>query len=139
MWWKIYFWINVVLLICAFIGYGTFPSWTIRDVVDIIGCIMGLLGLYAFVYKKMVFTPMVWKWYFWISMAMILIDLGHLYSGLYTLPPYLFAPEVTQLKGIYIPLLLLCIPTYYAIYCLAYPEKAPARTKASKSTKKRKK
>lgn len=136
MWWKIYFWLNVLLIVAGLISYGTFPRWSVRDFFDITLCILGVVGLFAYVYKKQLLTPSFWVWYFWISVGVVLIDIGHLYSGLYTLPPYLFAPEVTAQKAWYIPALLLFLPQYYAIYQLAYPTKP---SQVARSTKKRKK
>lgn len=65
MWWKIYFWIIVVLtVIGVFIELPKFTSWNFADWEGQVESVILSLSLYAYIYKKNIFSKDIWKYVF---------------------------------------------------------------------------
>lgn len=131
MWWKIYFW---VLLILSLIGiifvYGTVDTWNSGDWTDIIVSIIQLIGLYAFVYKKQVFAQIFWRIFFVITIISAGFYLIYFYSALketLVLPEILQSRAYTSGQDVLIGLIL-AAPLIYALYQLGY-KKSPSKKK----------
>lgn len=58
MFWKIYFFIQLFLLVCVHAGYGFPNNWRIADFIITIIALMGLFGL---AWEKKIFISIFWK------------------------------------------------------------------------------
>lgn len=128
MWWKIYFWIFTFLFgIGAIFYYGGIPVWKLGDWADIALMIVGLIGLFSFVYKKLFFTPHFWKIIFVIEIIYIIESFLYFtpLKGTLFLPRYDSTFYSDPSSGYYIVIgILMLVPFYYAIYQLAYSKKS---------------
>lgn len=127
MWWKIYFW---VILITTFVIYSYITSTgspKIGDLLGLIISIISIIGLYSYVYKKVIFSAIFWKNFFWVFILSDAIYLIYPYTPLNNLIPlkeiytsFNDGTSTTLIQGLMIMLLLLPLyfPHYYAIYKL---------------------
>lgn len=130
MWWKIYFWITLLGAINGITGIVVYLIRTsirlsISNIIDILYVVnfsLAVLAVYAFIYKRTIFTPLFWLCFFWIN---ILIDIFHF---LYDLSPYvpvfhklafLFAMHKPNAILLNISLILFDIPFFYSSYQLS--------------------
>ena len=63
MFWKIYFWLIIVLLIFGYWSEGIGGIWGVIDLVISIG---SLIGLFLYAYRKIFLSSLVWKAYFFL-------------------------------------------------------------------------
>ncbi len=122
MWWKIFLWINIVLAVFATLGLAVTKN-SFWDVFGVANFIIVIVGLYAFIYRKKVFSEIFWLFMFWFNIAYDII-----YS-FYVLAPndpllknfsFLVSGELPN-KFLIMAFSLLDIPLLYAIYQLAKP------------------
>ncbi|QQG40891.1 MAG: hypothetical protein HYV37_01035 [Candidatus Levyibacteriota bacterium] len=122
MWWKIFFWINIVFAVLAILGLAVTKN-SFWDVFSIANFIVVVVGLYAFIYRKKVFSETFWLFMFWFN---IVTDIVYTF--------YVFAPNDPIMKNfsflvsgeipnkfLIIAFSLLDIPLLYAIYQLTKP------------------
>jgi hypothetical protein len=82
MWWKIYFWIICCILI--FDITALFSDKIINIylfIIDILNTVILLIGLYAYVFKKRIFSRTFWEFFLWINIVYFLLE------SLYILAP----------------------------------------------------
>jgi hypothetical protein len=127
MWWKVYFWVNAIFLILAALGYFSYTSLKIADLIEVSALTLIMIGLYSYVFKKPVFSTNFWQKFLWLSVALTLFDLLNFSLNLES------NPLINQLlisqtmegdfisPGTYLFSLIISIPAIYAIYKLGYP------------------
>jgi len=121
MFWKVYFWVILILSTVGFAMSGLAGLVGLWGWVDFLFSSGGWVGLFAYAYKKRFFVAKVWKSYL---PLLILWDLAYNLA---------LQPEATGKAadmGIYIGFVLL-IPMYAALYLYAFkfmeePEQSPA-------------
>jgi len=122
MWWKVYFWIMLVLSVIGLVFvYGSMQTWGLASLIEIVGSIILLLGLFAYVYKKKILKPSFWNIFFWLMVFNTVFAIMWAFTPIKTvLPePSWFSSQVTT-TGVELLLgIVLYIPNYYAIYCLS--------------------
>ena len=122
MWWKVYFWIILVMSVLGLVfAYGRMQTWSLASWIEIVGSIILLLGLYAYVYKKKILKPSFWNIFFWFLIFSTVFDIMWAFTPIKTvlpLPSWLSSEVITNgvefLLGVAIS-----IPNYYAIYRLS--------------------
>lgn len=120
-WWKIYFWVSLVLSAIGLVGvYGQQPVWSFGAWLEVITSIVGLIGLFAFIYHKSIFSRTFWRVFFWIMAVSWVFSLIYIFTPLeeiFVLPKWLESQSITSetefLLGI-----LMGLPMVYAIYRL---------------------
>ncbi len=128
MWWKIYFWIILILTVIGFIGsVPLLTSLTFADWRGVAESVLIVIGAYAYVFKKEVFRNQVWKILFWYLIIFWSLDLlYHLFLGQsldFLQVLFKNSSEVTSSIGGDFGVLasvVLGLPAVYAIYKLAY-------------------
>lgn len=131
MWWKIYFWIYLILSIIGIFGYMGLQSWNFMAWIEVIFSILGLIAVWSYVFKKPIFTTNFWKAFIWINVGILVFSLIYSYTSLedlYPMPSWLMSPYPMD-GPMFLFSLVLGGPMLYAIYKLGYPTKivAPAR------------
>lgn len=126
MFWKIYTWIIITLSI---IGLGIVllkvNTWNLADLIEFIGTIITVIGLYAYVYKKQFFTPKFWQFAFYISLITIIVSFTYEFTSLNSflpLPEFLQSHTITNKAELVISTIL-SIPVYIAFYRLSIKKK----------------
>lgn len=133
MWWKTYFWINLV----AFFGtqiliLSKTSDPKIGDLVSLIVYGLVILGLYSYSFKKRVFPYIFWSRFFWFYLVYIVILQIYPYSPLDNLLKYttIFTPLSDQYKTSLIANLMVYLlaspiifPGFYALYKLGTGKK----------------
>jgi hypothetical protein len=134
MWWKIYF--VIITLICLLLlkDYLSNLNWNLSDFAGFLSLFPFVIGIFAFAFKKKIFTVRFWKLYFWYE---IVSTVGYL---LYDFTPLkdsqLLAAffksniypdtEVSENKLVCIFCLSLMfsliVPSIYILYRLGYPK-----------------
>lgn len=70
LWWKVYLWLNVALVVFAAIAEFSYPTAPPGlFIADVIIYSLALIGVYAFVFKKPIFTTEFWKYLFWFNVV----------------------------------------------------------------------
>ncbi|OGC56088.1 hypothetical protein A3H26_01555 [candidate division WWE3 bacterium RIFCSPLOWO2_12_FULL_36_10] len=122
MWWKVYFWIILVMSVLGLVfAYGRMQTWSLASWIEIVGSIILLLGLYAYVYKKKILKPSFWNIFFWFLIFSTVFDIMWAFTPIKTvlpLPSWLSSEVITN--GVELLLgVAISIPNYYAIYRLS--------------------
>lgn len=80
MWWKIYFWLTILLLGITLLSFFNPPisNLPVQIFLVITYCI-ALVGLYTYIFKRHFFPQTFWKYYFWFY---LLLDIVYLAFGL---------------------------------------------------------
>lgn len=136
MWWKLYFWILLLLTPFGFASLYSGKILTMLDWVDVLLCIGCLLALYAYIYQKSVFTQKVWEVFFWSTVIYMVFWILYYFTPFKTvffIPPFLMSRSYTD-GTIVIWDIFFSLPTYYAIYQLAFS--SPRSVKPIKKSKK---
>ena len=107
MFWKVYFWVIIVLSIIGYAMEGLGGTW---GAVDLIVSSGGLVGLFAYAYKKRLFVAKAWKAYL---PLLILWDLAYSLG----IKPETSGKEadMNTLAGF-----IFVIPIYFALYLYAF-------------------
>lgn len=133
MWWKTYFWINLVAFFSTqilILSKTSDPK--IGDLVSLIVYGLVILGLYSYSFKKRVFPNIFWSRFFWFYLVYIVILQIYPYSPLDNLLKYtnIFTPLSDQYKTSLIANLMVYIlaspiifPGFYALYKLGTGKK----------------
>ena|SRR3989344_1944924 len=121
MWWKIYFWIFLILSIIGLIFFfGQLKTWSFADWFEVITSIIALIGVYAYVYKKKILSSQFWIIFFWIIIVNWLSGVVYAFTPLeeaFPLPDWLTSKTVTNEMEMLLTILL-SSPVAYAIYKL---------------------
>lgn len=139
MWWRIYFWIILLINIFFSFDYLRHQNWNLRDFLYFLSFIIYPLGIYSFVFRKKIFSKLFWKFFFWISIFDTITYLIYVYSPLKNnqLLKLLFYSNIYPDTQILVENKLVClictsvlaifllffVPEYYAIYRLGYPKR----------------
>lgn len=125
MWWKVYFWINLILTIIGLVStFGLLSSQSLKlgDWLILLLSIVTLIALYSYAFNKQTFSSNLWKTYFWVAVILILISIISPYTPLKdVLSSFLsnnfYEPKyaISQIFGIIVQL-----PAYYVVYQLGY-------------------
>lgn len=127
MWWKIYFWAVLIINLILYFYIASANSPKIGDLIGLIIAVISLIGLFAYTYKKAIFSKSFWKRFFWVFLLSEIIYFIYSYTPLENLIPL---RELTTVLGngnetaliqdlmIIILLSPLFFPHYYAIYKL---------------------
>lgn len=125
MWWKIFYWSNIVLAVIFIIGLAAGNN-SLMLLILVADYFVAIIGLHAFIYRKKIFNSKFWYYFFWIN---LIIDIAYLFYGLAPNDPILrnlsflnptsgdSAPWEAIVGG------LLNIPFLYAIYKLGKAKK----------------
>lgn len=109
MFWKIYFWVLVVLLTAGFISDDVTGLW---DIVDVPMSLFSLVGLFSYAYKKYIFNKIFWK---------IFLPIVGIWDLVYNI--VLSTEQVEEpieYVFLFIALLLIIAPLYVALYRYAF-------------------
>lgn len=127
MWWKIYFWLYLLLTIITLVFvYGQLKTWTLVDVFWIVGLIIATLGIYSYVFKKQVLSFEFWKYFFWISAILLVVEVAYKFTPLEETYPFLSTliygstPKEVGDEPWFIISALLGLPALYAFYKISY-------------------
>jgi len=121
MWWKIYFWIYLILSV---VGIFALLQHTPLGLVDILGLLLSivlLLAIYAYAFKKNILQVSYWKILFWIVIFLFVEEM----LELFVLPKDFISNLIPFLKN-NVPLnagerlfsSLFSLPNVYVIYKL---------------------
>ncbi len=111
--WKIYFWIIAVISALGFIGILTRPS---PDSLLFLLYIPEVIALYGYAYERRFFTARVWKIYFFIDLAWLIVSAYTFKTSLDSISSNLLPFAL----GCLIFFLILLIPTYIGLYFYAF-------------------
>ncbi|MBI2330553.1 hypothetical protein HYU94_04120 [Candidatus Daviesbacteria bacterium] len=128
MWWKIYFWVLLILTIIGFIvSVPLLTSLTFADWRGVAESVLIVIGAYAYVFKKEVFRSQVWKILFWYLIIFWSLDLlYHLFLGQSLDFLQVLFKNSSEVSGSIggdfgvLASIILGLPALYAIYKLAY-------------------
>lgn len=123
MWWKIYFWIVLVLTIIGVVFvYGGLESWDFAAFFEIITSIIGLMAVYAVAYGKKILNPTFWKVMFWLIVVNWVFNMFYAFTPLgeaLSLPGWLSSKTVGSPQELLFGMVF-SMPIAYAVYKLAY-------------------
>ena len=121
MWWKIYFWIYLIISVISVFALLEYAPFGLADILGLLLNIVVLLAIYAYVFKKNVLQAGHWKILFWIVIFFFVEEM----LELFVLPKDFVANLIPFLKS-NVPLStgerlfswLVSLPGVYAIYKL---------------------
>jgi len=126
MFWKIFFWVIVVLTLIGMISIANQTPLVFADVLGLILNIILMIGLYVFAYHKKIFTPQIWKIIFWI----VIIFFVEAILEIYILPKEFINTYLSFIQSKLSPspaetvfTWVISLPMIYAIYKLAFARK----------------
>ena len=120
MWWKIYFWIYGGLTIIGLFMYLGLIPWNLASWIEFTTSVIGVIGVYAFVFNRKIFNSMFWKVFFWLTVTSWVFDLGYALTPLkdmFSLPNYLETQTGIGIKGTVVSIII-SIPIAYSLYQL---------------------
>jgi len=113
--WKIYFWIVIINAVFVYPWQGFSRLW---EIADLLIFLMAVVGLFAFVWKKVIFSIGVWKAYFTIQ---ILWNIFYLF--ILPLPEKIMdSYQISQITASTITVIFY-IPLFYALYVYSFKQK----------------
>lgn len=74
LWWKIYFWISLFLLLLGIVGQVVAPvepMWLFAA--DGVLYSIALVGVFSYVFRKVIFNNLFWKGFFWFTIVYTLL------------------------------------------------------------------
>ena len=123
MWWKIYFWFNILAVVVGLFAILGLATNTISLVIllTFAASIVAIIGLYSYIYKKPTFNKTFWFWFFWINVVYTVASL------FYSLAPTdlilrnlsFLNSSATPNKLVVFLVSLLHIPWLYAVWQLS--------------------
>lgn len=121
MWWKIYFWIYIVISVIGVIGLTQLISnFAFGDWIGFAQSILLVIGLYSYLFNKKVFSKKVWMIIYWvtvISWVQTLLDVFVLSGMIENLLPFLkMNTPITTTDAVIS--IAISIPALLAIYRL---------------------
>lgn len=141
MWWKIYFVFLSLLTFSIFFDYFTTLNWTFYDLIGFLSMVIFAIGIYAFTFRKKVFSLLFWKIYFWLAVIWDIIYLLYIFTPLKfnkylnfffkssVYPDFEITSENKLVCIFCTSLLLSLLPTFYMLYRLGYPKKESHKKK----------
>lgn len=124
MWWKIYFWIITIISIIGLFGLLGHSPLIFGDLIGFVLNVLMLIGVYAYVFKKKIFSASIWKIIFWLNVILFVIAIVDLYFLPGFTKQYLSFLESkvssAASSGAIVFTLVLTLPTLYAMYKLGY-------------------
>lgn len=126
MWWKIYFWIILLISFGTYLYIASTNSPKMGDLIELVIAVVSIIGLYSYVYKKATFNKSFWKIFFWVFLLSGIFFAFYQYTPLNNLIPYTevfttFNEDMTTLiQDLMFTILFspLIFPNFYAIYKL---------------------
>lgn len=126
MWWKIYFFLIVLLLLAGSFGILQYSPLTFADIISILLEITTVVGLYTYIYKKNMGTSRFWQIIFILYATVTFITL----IDIYALPknfieqslPFLKS-NVPQEDSTVLFTIFLYLPIQYALFQLGFKKK----------------
>lgn len=127
MGWKIYFWIYLALTLFGLFGfYGLIKTESIRfgDILSLVISVLGVIGLYSYIYKKRIFSGKIWIVLFWILVANLVLSLVISSTPLRDSVPDFLKSNLPEAKYFISKLFgyAIGLPVYLAIYRLGQKE-----------------
>ncbi len=132
-WWRLYFWGAITGFAVSLPNLGTTVNWAISTWLLIATEIFALIGLYAFAFKRKVFSNKFWRAFFWTILIIWNLPIIYSLSPLkyqFPLPEFLSNYLVVDTEFLTIPALVilavglvLSIPILYALYKVGYAKK----------------
>ncbi|RJP45765.1 MAG: hypothetical protein C4584_02800 [Armatimonadetes bacterium] len=122
MWWKIYFWILLILSVVGLFGLLSGPRFAFADIVGFIFNIVVLVGLYAYIYKKNIWHPLIWKVAFWIWVVFsveMFLELYILSEDFINKYLFVFKSNLSYSEFEVLLSWLLAAPAIYVLYILS--------------------
>lgn len=121
MWWKIYFWVYLIISIAGIFALLQLSPLSIADILGLLLSILLLLAIHTYVFKKNILQAGHWKILFWIVIFLFVEEM----LELFVLPKDFVANLIPILKS-NIPLSagerlfswVFSLPGVYAIYKL---------------------
>lgn len=138
MWWIIYFWISITISILSLIGFILKPDFTPLSIFYLLNFYFAVFAIYAYIYKKVVFSFTFWKLYFWCN---LILDFLYILYNIFPKAPiiqllsFLSVSDKPISAIMTLLMAVLDIPILYAIYRLSqgkYLEKKVNQTKNNK-------
>ncbi|TDJ64295.1 MAG: hypothetical protein E2O36_01965 [Proteobacteria bacterium] len=68
IWWKIYFWLNIILMIMGFMAFPFIEGITLFDYLDIIVSLIAIVGLFGFAFYRPIGDVVFWRYFFYITL-----------------------------------------------------------------------
>lgn len=143
-WWKVYFWLNVLLIALVTIAEFSYPTAPVGlFIADVVMYAVGIVGVYSYVFRKHIFESSFWKYFFWFTIvysALFLLyaaDPDHPIISYLSFLSYSDDKEnllITTLTG-----LVLSVPYTFAMYQLSQGRFVPVPTKEDEAKEKNKK
>ncbi len=143
-WWKVYFWLNVVLLALVTIIEFSYPSAPVGlFLTDIVVYAVGLTGVYSYIFRKQIFETNFWRYFFWFNIAYSALFLLYAAAPEHPVIGYLsflaYSADTENLLLNTMVGLLLSLPYMFAMYQLAANRYLSIPTRAKEILEKNKK
>ncbi len=124
-WWKIYFWLNVVLIGLVTIIEFSYPSAPVGlFITDLVIYGVGLAGVYSYIFRKEIFEAKFWKYFFWFNILYSSLFLLYAAAPNHPIISYLsflsYSEDTENLLVSTVIGLLLSLPYMFAMYQLAH-------------------
>jgi hypothetical protein len=132
--WKIYFLLYTLFNIFAGSDYFRNLNWSFNDILCVISISISEVGLFAFAFKKELFSVKFWKYAFWAVLILDITTIIYAVTPLNQIPflqtiyhSNVYSEIEESLKDPFIFIfvlvfMLLFIPSYYALYQLGHPK-----------------
>lgn len=126
MWWKIYFWLYLVLSIVGVILLlPQIPTFNFASWEGFVENIILIVGTYSFVYSKNIIISAIWKVIFILISLVWVAQVVYYSNAVSTIKPLLqfLENKPPQSFGLVAISILLSIPAMIAVYKLAFTKK----------------
>lgn len=121
MWWKIYFWIYLILSVVGIFALLQYTPFGLVDILGLLSSVVLPLAIYAYVFKKNILQAGHWKILFWIVIFFFVEEMLELFvlpkDFVANLAPFLKS-NVPSSAGERLFSWLFSLPGVYAIYKL---------------------
>lgn len=140
MWWKIYFWLDIALVIVALLSFfGTSQQNIPVHIFLIVTYCLALIGLFSFVFSRKILTSTFWKIYFWFYLLLDVIYLMYVlipHTPLTHFLSFIAIYEDNSVVGTVIDTAL-DIPLIYALYRISLGKDYSSDNSKKKKEKKK--
>lgn len=133
MLWKVYCWVLLVIgilsILTSILDLFGGRVGTLYSNIAYLNSLISILGVYCFVYSKRYITIIFWKYFFWINIVWIVLTFIQTFFSTAPMINHLsfFEESTLDTSGIseftalviLVPLLILILPSYYAMYKLS--------------------
>lgn len=141
MWWKIYFWLTLLLALVTLASlFVDYPQITLFLLFNNFIFYIEILGLFAFLFKKTILHPLFWRGFFWLN---IIIDAFYIFYAFFPHTFFtsfltIFYGKTPQVDIILFADIVIDLPLLYACYILSRGEFYNPEKKIKKSATKKK-